>query len=67
MMLIDTALEIVPRLHPKARSSGMDHHSGRRAHAAPSEHGAEHHDKHDPGVVHAPGKEFRNCRRLHAG
>jgi hypothetical protein len=22
MMLIDTALEIVPRLHPKARSSG---------------------------------------------
>ena len=44
-----------------------DYHSGRSAHADRGEHGAEHHDKHDPGVVHAPGKEFRNCRRLHMG
>jgi len=49
------------------RYGAGDRHSGRCAHADPGEHGAEHHDKHDPGVVHAPGKEFRNCRRLHAG
>jgi len=63
MMLIDTALEIVPRLHPKARSSGRIITPGSARTPPPASMA----QNIDPGVVHAPGKEFRNCRRLHAG
>ena len=64
MMLIDTAAEIVPTLHPNARSSGRIITPGAARTPTPASM-AQNITTHDPGVVHTPGKELCYCRRLH--
>ena len=43
----------------------QNHDAGSRPHADPGKHREEHHDEHDPGIVHAAGKELRNGGRFH--
>ena len=43
----------------------QNHDAGSRTHADPGKHREEHHDEHDPGIVHAAGKELRNGGRFH--
>jgi len=64
MMLIDTAADIVPTLQPKALQR-QNHDAGSRAHADPGKHREEHRNEHDPGIVHAAGKELRNGGWFH--